>query len=364
LQSEPRLNYVGYSGHGNTGDVVLLYSIKRLFSKYTFFPNYENTFSKITLFGGGTLLPLWHILPNKYNYVFGTSVWDPAFNGKSDFDPILIRRLKSFNFRLIGVRDNFSQKMLAKHGVSSQVIGDPCLSLKASSVKRNDLKVAISIGLVEDLWGQNENRVFEEISKLCKELKKNSFIPVLVPFNASDVPIIKNFCSLNDLCFFENWHNLNALLDFIASCKLLIGEKLHSLVFSAAVYTPFLPIEYRPKCFHFAESVGFDKYCHKTSNLTSQGLLDTFNSLINNWETLHASLRTQVNVYRRKQQEFANLIIEDIEQLPSDKWVHPNLSKQFINHTVLKIDDFTYKSIKVWQLWNKYFLLPSMSKLY
>lgn len=121
---------------------------------------------------------------------------------------------------------------------------------------------------------------------------------------------------------FEKWACVQSVLDFLSSCHMLIGEKLHSIVFAALTFTPFISVEYRPKCLDFAESVGFDKYTIRTDKMTSDKLMKLFYDLSANWDSMHELLIRRVEIYRGRLGEFAIRIMHDIESLP-DK--HPTL---------------------------------------
>ena len=84
--------------------------------------------------------------PTKYSYVFGAGVLDPVFHGP--FSPELIDRFKLINFRLISVRGNISKALLRDWGIDSEVIGDPCLSLKPTKVlEKCNNRIAINFGV-------------------------------------------------------------------------------------------------------------------------------------------------------------------------------------------------------------------------
>ena len=105
-----------------------------------------------------------------------------------------------------------------------------------------------------------------------------------------------------------NWREIKRVLNFIASCYILIGEKLHSIVFSAAAHTPFIAIEYRPKCRDFAETMGFGKYIIRTDEITSKRVMEMFLDLLNNWDEMYEKLLKNVQFYREKLIKFAKLI--------------------------------------------------------
>jgi len=351
----PLINYVGWLGHQNLGDEALYIAIRKIFRKYSFVPSRCNEYSNINFFGGGTLLPSWckSIRPNKYNYVFGSGVRDPEFWGR--FDSVIIDRLKRFKFRLLGVRDNFSKRMLEEWEIDSEVIGDPCLSLEnESNEKRENLRIAINIGSDGLIWGQDEERVLQEIIKACRTLKKNGYELILVPLNIKDINYINILSSQTGIEVFKNWSDIDSVLNLLSSCKLMIGERLHSLVFSASVYTPFISLEYRPKCKHFSESVGFSKYRIRTDEIRAQKIIAMSYEIMNNWNKMKRILEREVKSYRKIQSKFANLLIDDIDLLPYDKFSIPSISNRIKDKIFWKTDPLIYRrSIKLWQIFDQ-----------
>lgn len=350
------INYVGWVGHQNIGDEALYRVIQNLFHSYRFIYYQGTAHSQVTFFGGGTLLPLLctsvepNVRPTKFNYVFGTGVLDPVFYGR--WHPVAVERLKSFNFRFIGVRDIFSKNILNEWGIKSEVIGDPCLSLEPCPNKRRyDKRVAVNIGSDGLVWGGNEEIVFQEITKVCHTLKTHGYQPVIIPFNKEDFGRIKE-SPLNNFEIFREWFDVNSVLDFISSCKILIGERLHSTIFSSCTFTPFISINYRPKCLHFAETMGFEKYAVRTDELTSKKIMDLFFDVMNNWCELNNSLEKAVTFYRKKQATFVERITSDIETLPDYKWVPPNMSH--VKNVFWNVDSLlNVHSSKLWPIWSK-----------
>lgn len=341
MHSPSLINYVGWLGHQNLGDEALYIAIQKTFRKYSFVPSLLNEYSNITFFGGGTIIPSFckRIRPNKYNYVFGSGVRDPEFFGR--FDSVIIDRLKSFKFRLLGVRDNFSKSILEEWEIDSEVIGDPCLSLENKShEKRDDLRIAINIGSDGRIWGQDEKYVLLEIIKVCRTLKKNGYKLILVPLNPEDIDYINILSLQTGIEIFRNWSDIYSVLNLLSSCKLMIGERLHSLVFSASVYTPFISLEYRPKCKHFSESVGFSKYGIRTDEISANKIIEMSYDIMDNWNKMNRILEREVKSYRKIQSKFANLLIDDIEFLPNDKYSIPSITHRIKDKIFWKTEPF------------------------
>jgi len=342
------MNYVGWVGHGNVGDEALYAAIQKILDPYKLIPCGNSLsgvstplYSGITLFGGGTLLPRWasSIMPNRFNYAYGVGVVDPSFyryqygaRAMKTYK-FAIEKTRKIGFRLIGVRGERSRRLLHGWGIESKTIGDPCLLLTPSkSQKKEENLIALNVGsseCYEPVWGRSEDLV-KEVTKLCLSLKKDGYLLVLVPFGDIDMTHIHKISNETGLPIFKKYHNVRLLIDFISSCHLLIGERLHSTVFSAAAFTPFLSIVYHPKSQEFSESVGFQKYTLRVDNATAKNVEATFHDLMNNWDGMQDILKEKVETYRKRLASFASRIKMDIESLPNTKWLPPEARKRAI----------------------------------
>jgi len=375
MSTKRRINYVGWLGYKNLGDEALYKVIQEIFSSYRLVPveigdGDHSIFSPITLIGGSTGIPEWYewLRPTRYNYVFGAGVKDPVFFGynyifreqmkvKIMFDKLSI-------FRYIGVRGNISKALLLKCGIDSEVIGDPCLSLRPTDLKKKDeARIAISVGSDGILWGMDEGRLFHEIAKVCRELKREGYEPILVPFWEKNVLPVKKLASEEKIDYFDDWFNIKSTLNLIASSKIFIGQKMHSLVFSAAAGTPFISLEYQPKCYDFTQSVGFEKYNVKTDVASEERIMNLCADLLENYEEMERKLTTNVEKYRRKQKSFALSITQDIESLPEHFWNVPSIQRRVRNNIFWKADTVLHGKTKLWYAWNRLFFKHGMRHL-
>lgn len=362
------LNYVGWTGHGNMGDQALYKAIQNVFGAYKLAPTTNSLvlrppqlYSGITLFGGGTLLPIWatSAMANRFNYAYGVAVVDPSFFEfqygvrTRAFYELAIQRTKDFSFRLIGVRGLMSKRLLESWRIKSQVIGDPCLLFKPDlSLKKDSDLVAVSVGSsepYEPVWGKTED-VAKEVTKFCSILTGEGYDVVLVPFSDVDIPHIRRVSKETGLPIFGQYRNAQATIDFVSTCHVLVGQRLHSAVFSAAALTPFLSIEYHPKCGEFSESVGFQEYVLRAYGASAENLSRKFRRLINNWDNLRDTLKENVEFYRERLLTFASRITKDIESLPDTKWRPPEIWKR----TEFQVmNNLELRSPSIWRLWNR-----------
>ena len=168
--------------------------------------------------------------------------------------------------------------------------------------------------------------------------------------------ISKIFLKRLGVGIFEKWADFDATLNLISTCKIFIGEKLHSLVFSAATNTPFIGLAYAPAHFDFVESIGFSKFTIPTTKITAEKILDLFDELLNNYEKIQNRLSISVNEYRKKQIRFADKISSDLESLPENKW---SLQNNNANNLMIGVDFLIQaKFRRTWEIWNKLVFTP------
>lgn len=372
------VNYVGWLGHQNLGDEAVYTAAKRLFNTFNLvpynyhvffplmspqrFPKSENLLSHVIIVGGGTLLPdlVTYVKPSKYNYIFGTGVKDTIFRYR--LDNMTLRRLKSFNFRLVGVRDYFSKQMLDRWGIESEVIGDPVLSLKPDpQIRRNESKIAINIGCDGHLWGGSQEKVVESLTEACLSLKSMGYDLILVPFSRQDLQYMDRISKATETKVFNKWLDSQSVINLLASCKVLIGERLHSVICSAAAGTPFICLEYRPKCRSFSEVVGFSEYTARTDKVTAERIKERFIDLLKNWNEMNNLLKRKVKETRERQRKFAQKIVYDINSLPDDAWSISGLQEKIKNKIFWGTEAFIRRNLgghgrNVWLLYNRFLL--------
>jgi hypothetical protein len=150
---------------------------------------------------------------------------------------------------------------------------------------------------------------------------------------------------------FDGWEDIQSTINFIASSRVVIGERLHCNIFSASAYTPFIMIAYRPKCFDFVNTVGFAKYAIRTDELTSQKTFSLFQDLMEHWANLNEQLMENVGINRKRLREFGQRIKNDIEGLPDSKWSTPNavgnIKWRMFNQTDRALH---YKAYRIWRV--------------
>jgi hypothetical protein len=364
-REQRQLIYYGWLGHNNLGDEALYKAISGIFPAYRFFPipadtfyGFDRQYSPVTIVGGSTGIPDWMecLNPTRYSYIFGAGVKDPSFYGYdylfSQKEKVLVWKNRLKAFRYISVRGEISKRTLANWDIDSEVIGDPAFSLRPSrSIKREEQRIAVNFGSDGILWGMNDSHVFREIASSVRVLKREGYEIIVVPFNGKNVPMVQKMAKQETVSFFDDWFNIQSTVDLFASCKILIGERVHSLALSAAAGTPFVGIEFQPPCYEVAQSLGFEEYTVRTDVVSESRISVLFKNLLDDYEDMQSRLLAKVELYRKKQVEFAARISQDIEAMPERYWT-VSRSRKAVNNLFWRADVIFCRSPELWHAWN------------
>lgn len=221
-----------------------------------------------------------------------------------DFD-----RLREYDFDYFGVRGPQTQELLSKYGIEAEVVGDTALVLEPSEyIEDKQKRVAVTLRHGKFQWS-SDGSYREVVLDFCRTYA-DEYEFVFIPFFPSDISIhleaarsIPN-ASFRDYC---SYVDVQATIDEIAHCDLLIGDKLHANVLAAVSHTPFISLEYRPKNSDFAKSVGMSEFNIRTDTISHDILQEKWDSLMQDDSTRH-SLELEVNEKRGKLTEFANRV--------------------------------------------------------
>ena len=117
------------------------------------------------------------------------------------------------------------------------------------------------IGVSVRPWGNNEAWIMELAKALDAMVVERNAQIVFLPMQRNDDEKIgqriRDSMKQKDLAFcLPHGKSVQELLSVIDACRLLIGVRLHALVFAAITTTPAIAIRYDPKVDHFAQRVG------------------------------------------------------------------------------------------------------------
>lgn len=162
--------------------------------------------------------------------------------------------------RAITVRDADSKTLLESMGVRVPVklTADPAFLVEPDLDEAGDLldhlglRDKTMIGISLRPWKSDEwlKSALEGISAACSAI---GAVPVVIPMQEeSDAEMAG---ALESAVVIRGVHDARVIKGIIAECGLLVGMRLHSLIFAADVGVPVVPISYDPKVTAFAAAV-------------------------------------------------------------------------------------------------------------
>jgi polysaccharide pyruvyl transferase CsaB len=180
---------------------------------------------------------------------------------------VMLRRVK-----LITVRDNSSLAELIRLGVpnhNTYLSADPVMPLASGEVIKGkrlinelihseaDLDSSPLIGVSIRPW-MGEKHLLDELTLLLKRLideKKAKVFLIAMHYPGDDnltEQLYTKLASPESVYIVPKEYAVREMIDFMAALNLVIGVRLHALVFAALAATPAIAISYDPKVDHFA----------------------------------------------------------------------------------------------------------------
>ncbi len=353
----------GYYGFGNSGDDMILQSIiaglrrvdkdikitaltndpQRMSSLYevrcvnrfrplsTFFAIRN---SKLLIFGGGTLLQDTTSTKSLHYY---TNVMRLAHWGKTKLyvyangiGPLR----KSHNRKIvkdvlqhaavISVREPDSRNELIQLGVAKErirITADPVflLSDEAFPFRPGLLtgsKGYFGISLRESHLSDAAGRLFEEeiVKAICAIREKYKLTPVLLPMQPrKDDNICRRIMvQLGDDAVFASPLSTNEMVSLIGRLQLVIGMRLHSLIFAAKASVPMIGLAYDPKIYGFLQYIQ-EPYVFSLEDVTAEKLLRDVDAIMDSYDTVVSRLKKASEEMNRLAQEEISAVLSEIE---------------------------------------------------
>ncbi|WP_019038854.1 polysaccharide pyruvyl transferase family protein [Psychroflexus tropicus] len=331
--------YIGCTGQGNLGDEsVLQASIILLKSKYFIYPIsyikptsgkylrrllFKNVDSIIL--GGGTVIKkkqkesylklfsqFHEQYPNAELKVLGSGVADPELASLIGFSTDKLAWKNVLNkASFIGVRGVRSKLELSRWGVEREIkiVHDLAIYFKKYKSKSKQKKKRMGVNfcnIIGRIYGLDQKSVENFARDIVIKLINDGWEVWLYPTVSSDIGYMKSLFEktlLEKLNIYENTTNINESLDFLESLDFFLGQRLHSVIFSAITYTPFIAIEYESKTSDFLETLGLEKYSHRTDNLSSSQVFSEINKYYKEIDSIQTKLFDCISKAHKEQKQ-------------------------------------------------------------
>jgi hypothetical protein len=308
---EPPIGYLGFARQGNAGDDAILLGHTRSLApaRLAMLPLAweRETLSLLgnlrgralfhgVLVGGGTLVgrPEWRrrlglALAGQSGplALTGVGVEDPEFSGRRSYtDPDELRRWSEIleGAAHVTVRGPRSAELLRDVGIQAPVASDPALLLAydRAPVERTQPKLlGVNLADPEDEYRGSGSRVWDACYSALRTVLSSGWRVRLLPFDRKDLVVAEAMCRALDgrAEVVRSFARVDVLIDSIAECDVLVGQRLHSTVLAAAAAVPALAIDYRPKCRDFQLSINRGEWTISTLDITAASVVDAVSAL-------------------------------------------------------------------------------------
>jgi polysaccharide pyruvyl transferase WcaK-like protein len=350
---QPIAGYVGWLGYDNFGDEALHTAFEDLFPEFQIltYNDYNNPiyntqrniypielilyrnlikrerFYNFVFLGGGTLINHQEFLEylqcalhnGKQIIIFGAGVSDPSFRVKHNPDVDYSQLMADWISVLhkaayVGVRGPKSANILEENGFSTaKVIGDPALSLcrpKSQNYSRTGI-IAINLCNHGLIWG-NQEQVNETIARLVQHLLEKGWDVEFIPMQLKDLQlglkIIHDF-NLHKVSIWREYRNIGKTINRIQTYDILVGQRLHSVVFACGCGIPSVMLEYQPKSRDFMESIGMQQFSIRTDVIDLDKVLSLIYDIEMNYVDYCKQLISTCNHYRLLQRQAAQEVV-------------------------------------------------------
>ena len=343
------IGYSGWIGHRNIGDEAIYQANVQLFPEFNLHDASKLSDYDHLIVGGGTIFPKFAVIQDNLaagqtNHALGVGVRNPSFWNQSfgSFDMgyllekygtkrlfanptarYLLRgvgqrtdsvttqphvvssadfnRIRQFDFDFIGVRGPISHDILSLNGIPSRIVGDTALMLRPTEYSQSaSNKIAVTLRSGDYQWdsdGSYRDRVIE----FCQR-HQAEYDFVFLPFYPPDLQVCIDAVDQIESAYLVDYCtqvDVQATIDLIASCDLVISDKLHATVLAACCSVPFISLEYRPKNLDFAQSVGMEAFNIRSDRVTVDRLEERASRALGS-DILSNQLEDRVELYRTR----------------------------------------------------------------
>ncbi|AFS79082.1 polysaccharide pyruvyl transferase [Gottschalkia acidurici 9a] len=215
---------------------------------------------------------------------------------------------------VITLRDHKSEKILREINIKNKninVTADPVIGLKKRDTKlgremlvksgmKDTNKPIIGFAIRGRDRDQNLIDVMSSVSdKIIDEMGVNV---VFIPFHyGEDMKVLSEIEQnmKNKAIFLKGKYDINEMLSIIGNLDLLIGIRLHSLIFGAVMNIPMIAVSYDPKINNFMEYLDEDVFCN-VSELDEDSLVSEIRDKISHEEEYKRKLYDKVEYLKER----------------------------------------------------------------
>ena len=210
----------------------------------------------------------------------------------------------------ITLRDEYSKQLIRNIGVKQpiDIVPDPVMGLhfdknntSMNIVNKASEYITISIRK----WKKTEPTFLKNIAAVCDNIMDKGIDIVFIPMHGEvDEKISKQVVELmnNNPTVLSHKSTIEEKVSYIENSKLMIGMRLHALIFAANVSTPMIGISYDPKIDSYLSLVNQPSVGNVDELLDVEYLSNLALAKVKNYE--NEKIKLQENTYKLKESAF------------------------------------------------------------
>ena len=197
--------------------------------------------------------------------------------------------------KVLGIRDKESKNELERIGICNNLISLPETVISLNSIiptyitpsKRKAI-IGISVYVTQHRSRIQLESYIDSFSKICNQKISEGYIVKLFPMELKGTPPDDRWC-LEEIinrvddkdCISIIDHDLETYqhLEQVSTCRVFIGHKTHSVIFSLTTGTPTIALAYHPKTIDFMNQFQLREFAFKEEDFNAEDILDAFSKL-------------------------------------------------------------------------------------
>ena len=206
----------------------------------------------------------------------------------------------------ISVRDEDSHAMLESIGVDRvpveisadpSFVVEPDLATADKALADHALEGRELVGVSLRPWPKTEGGLEEAVAGITQACDELGAVPVMIPMQPEqDVRVCE---AVDGGVTIRIADNVPALKGIAARCSLMVGMRLHSLMFAASGHVPFVSLVYDPKVESFAREAR-QRFFAEMKSLSAEDVKDAIVGAWNERQVLSQELAERVPEFRRR----------------------------------------------------------------
>jgi len=222
---------------------------------------------------------------------------------------------------ILTVRDQDSKDLLTKIGIKKDIsiVPDPVLGINpsgfANPFKVKKIKRVIAVSVRD--WAQSDvflPKLAEAFDRLAAEGNTIVLVPMHGKHDDETSQALRNQMKHQSFVHISPFNaSIENKMAVIRDADLLIGMRLHALIFAAAGRTPFIALSYDPKIDAFAKLADQPVLGHVESNdWTAEDLYSATNSQLSDLKERTQHLSDTVRPHQQRANDTAHQVIDFI----------------------------------------------------